>query len=155
MNIYPTNVFVTGPLFDTTVWETLFLYTFKYSVYICSLLSSFYTISILLCYNMIFVDFLKGSAIEGLKRPLKKWKMLVAQSCLTLCDPRDCSPPLLCPWGFSRQEYQSGLPFPSSGDLPDPRTKPSSPALQAGSLLSEPPGKPSETSMKLVKSIDS
>ena len=42
---------------------------------------------------MIFVDFLKGSAIEGLKRPLKKWKMLVAQSCLTLCDPMDWSPP--------------------------------------------------------------
>ena len=35
---------------------------------------------------------------------------------------------LLCPWGFSRQEYWSGLPFPSSGDLPDPGTKPGSPA---------------------------
>ena len=38
----------------------------------------------------------------------------VAQLCLTLCDPMDCSPAtLLCPWGFSRQEYWSGLPFPS------------------------------------------
>ena len=36
--------------------------------------------------------------------------------------------------GFSRQEYQSGLPFPSSGDLPDPRIEPTSPALQADSL---------------------
>ena len=44
--------------------------------------------------------------------------------------------------GFSRQEYWSGLPFPSPGDLPDPRIEPGSPALQAGSLLSEPPGKP-------------
>ena len=37
------------------------------------------------------------------------------------------------------QEYWSGLPFPSSSDLPDPEIKPGSPALQADSLLSEPP----------------
>ena len=42
---------------------------------------------------------------------------------------------------FSRQEYWSGLPFPSPGDLPDPGIKPRSPALQADSLPSEPPGK--------------
>jgi len=44
--------------------------------------------------------------------------------------------------GFSRQEYWSGLPFPSPGDLPDPGIKPGSPALQADTLTSEPPGKP-------------
>ena len=44
---------------------------------------------------------------------------------------------------FSRQEYWSGLPFPSPGDLPDPGIKPGSPALQTDALLSEPPGKPS------------
>ena len=44
--------------------------------------------------------------------------------------------------GFSRQEYWSGLPFPSPGDLPDPGIKPRSPVLQADALLSEPPGKP-------------
>ena len=43
---------------------------------------------------------------------------------------------------FSRQEYQSGLPFPSPGDLPHPGIKPGSPALQEVSLLSESPGKP-------------
>ena len=43
--------------------------------------------------------------------------------------------------GFSRQEYGTGLPFPSPGDLPDPGTKSRSPALQADSLLPEPPGK--------------
>ena len=43
---------------------------------------------------------------------------------------------------FSRQEYWSGLPF-SSGDLPDPGIEPRSPTLQADSLPSEPPGKPS------------
>jgi len=42
---------------------------------------------------------------------------------------------------FSRQEYWSGLPFPSPGDLPDPGIKSGSPALQADSLPSEPPGK--------------
>ena len=44
--------------------------------------------------------------------------------------------------GFSRQEYWSGLPFPSPGDLPDPGIKPGSPALQADALTSEAPGKP-------------
>ena len=43
---------------------------------------------------------------------------------------------------FSRQEYWSGKPFPSPGDLPDPGTEPRSPIFQAGSLPSEPPGKP-------------
>ena len=42
--------------------------------------------------------------------------------------------------GFYRQEYWSGLPFPSPGDLPNPGTEPRSPALQADSLPSEPPG---------------
>ena len=69
--------------------------------------------------------------------------VLVAQSCPTL---------LQSPWTvarqdplsmkFSRQEYCSGLPFPSPGDLPDPGIKPRSSALQADSLPSEPPGKP-------------
>ena len=46
--------------------------------------------------------------------------------------------------GFSRQEYWSGLPFPSPGDLPDPGIKPRSPTLQADALISEPPGKPKD-----------
>ena len=43
---------------------------------------------------------------------------------------------LLCPWGFSRQEYWSGLGFPLPGDLPNPGTEPRSPVLQVDSLLS-------------------
>ena len=43
--------------------------------------------------------------------------------------------------GFSRQEYCSGLPFPSPGELPNPRIEPGSPALQTDALPSEPPGK--------------
>ena len=42
---------------------------------------------------------------------------------------------------FSRQEYWSGLPFPSPGDLPNPGIEPGSPTLQADTLPSEPPGK--------------
>ena len=43
---------------------------------------------------------------------------------------------------FSRQEYWSGLPFPSPRDLTDPGIEPRSPALQADALPSEPPGEP-------------
>ena len=46
--------------------------------------------------------------------------------------------------GFSRQEYWSGLPFPSPEELPDLGIEPGSPALRAGALPSEPPGKPRE-----------
>ena len=51
--------------------------------------------------------------------------------------------------GFFRQEYWSGLPFPSPGDLPDPGIEPRSPALQADALTSEPPGKPNRSEVKL------
>ena len=44
--------------------------------------------------------------------------------------------------GFSRQEYWSGLPFPSPEDLPNTGIEPGSPTLQADALPSEPPGKP-------------
>ena len=43
--------------------------------------------------------------------------------------------------GFLRQEYWSGLPFPSPGDLPNPGIKPTSPALAGGFFTTEPPGK--------------
>ena len=49
---------------------------------------------------------------------------------------------LFCPWEFSRQKYQSGLPYPPLGDLPNPGMEPRSPTLQEDSLLTEPPGKP-------------
>ena len=53
-----------------------------------------------------------------------------------------CSPQAPLFMGFSRQEYWSGSPFPSTGDLADPGIEPMSPALQAYSLPSESPGKP-------------
>ena len=66
---------------------------------------------------------------------------LVAQVCLTLYDPIDCSPPDPPSREFSGQEYWSGLPCPSPVDLPNPGMEPRAPALQADSLPYEPPGK--------------
>ena len=59
---------------------------------------------------------------------------LVTKLCPTLASPWTvaCQAPLSM--GFSRQEYWSGLPFPSSGNLPDPGIEPMSPALQADCL---------------------
>ena len=48
------------------------------------------------------------------------------QSCPTLCNPMDCSPPGSCVHEILWQEYQSGLPFPPPGDLPNPGIKPAS-----------------------------
>ena len=53
----------------------------------------------------------------------------VAQSCLTLCDPMTVAYQAPLFMGFSRQEYWSGLPFPSLRDLPNPGIEPGSPSL--------------------------
>ena len=58
------------------------------------------------------------------------------------CNSLDCSPPDSSLHGISRQEYWSGLPFPSPKDLPSPVFKLRSPALQVDSLPTELPGKP-------------
>ena len=58
------------------------------------------------------------------------------------CNSMDCCHQVALSIGFPRQEYWNGLSFPSLGDLPDTGIKPGSPALQAESLPSEPPGKP-------------
>ena len=52
---------------------------------------------------------------------------------------------------FSRQKYWNGWPFPSPRGLPHPGIEPGSPALQADSLLSEPPGKPSVSNRGNIK----
>ena len=51
---------------------------------------------------------------------------------------------------FSRQEYWTGLPFPSPGDLPDPGIRPGSPTLRADALPSEPPGNPMEMKVDVI-----
>ena len=79
---------------------------------------------------------------------------LVTKSCLTLATPwtAACQAPLSM--GFSRQEYCSGLPFPSPGDLPDPGIEPGSPALQADSLLTELQGKPHVNLSSIIRVKD-
>ena len=67
--------------------------------------------------------------------------VLVAQSCQTVEHHGILS------MGFSRQEYKSGLPCPSPGNLPNPGTEPRSPTLWADSLPSEPPGKPQDSEL--------
>ena len=62
---------------------------------------------------------------------------LVAESCPTLCDPMDCSPPGSSVHGIPRQEYWSGLPFLSPGDLPDPGIEPGAPTLQADCFFNQ------------------
>ena len=115
---------------------------------------------------------------------MEERKVLVIQSCLTLCDTMACSPSVdyspgilthqqsesashsalhvqlfATPWTvahqaprsmqFSKQEYWSGLLFPSPGHLPDPGIEPGSPTLQADSLLSEPSEKTLATYSRL------
>ena len=65
----------------------------------------------------------------------------VTQSCLTLVTPWTVARKVPLSMGFSRQEFWSGLPFPSPGDLPDPGIKPMSSAWQADSLPTELGGK--------------
>ena len=79
-------------------------------------------------------------------KPLKAWLHILSDKLLSRVKL------FVIPWTvahqappsmeFSRQEYWSGLPFPSPGDLPDPGIELRSPALRADALLSEPPGKP-------------
>ena len=62
---------------------------------------------------------------------------------------------LLCSWDFSTQEYWSGLPFPTPGELPNPGTEPVSlgfPAWAGGIFTTAPPGKPSEEYLSIIYS---
>ena len=71
------------------------------------------------------------------------WIVLVAQSCPTVVTPWTVALQDPLSMGFSRQQYQTALSFPSLGDLPHLGIKPGSPALDVASLPSEPPGKSS------------
>ena len=69
-------------------------------------------------------------------------EVLVTLLCPTLKTPGTVAHQAPLSMELSRQEYWNGLLFPSPGDLPNPRTEPGSPALQADVLPSEPPGEP-------------
>ena len=66
---------------------------------------------------------------------------LISKSCLTLLRPHGLQPAKSLSMGFPRQEYCSGLPFPSPGDLPSPGIKPVTPVSAGRFLTSEPPRK--------------
>ena len=68
--------------------------------------------------------------------------MLVAQSCLILCNPMDCRPPGSSVHEILQARILEWVGIPFSRDLPDPVIEPRSPASQADSLPAEPPGKP-------------
>ena len=118
---------------------------------------------LILCYNgMRLLGTLEGvilfCMLEG-HESLAEWWLLVdrseseseaTQSCPTLFYPMDCSVPSCLSMGFSRQEYWSGLPFPTPGDLPNPGIEPGSPTLWADALPSEPPGKFQMTEAKMT-----
>ena len=70
---------------------------------------------------------------------------LVAYSCLTLCDRSDCSPPGSSVHGILPARILEWVTFSFPGDLPDPGTKPRSPAWQEDSLPTKSPGKPQVT----------
>ena len=67
---------------------------------------------------------------------------LVTQLCPALATAWTVAHQAPLSMGFSRQEYWSGLPFPSPGDLPNSGVKPMSPALAGGFFTTVPPGKP-------------
>ena len=90
------------------------------------------------------IDLLQYSTIQPIVLAEDCVLCSVAQSCLTLCDPKYCTRQTPLSMGFSRQESWSGLPCPPPGDLPNPGTEPMSPsssALAVGFLTSKPPGK--------------
>ena len=77
--------------------------------------------------------------------------MLVTQSCLKLWTVAHKAPLSM---EFSREEYWSGYPFHSPGDLPEPGIEPGSPALQADSLSSESPGNMNNSFFKFLFYIE-
>ena len=79
--------------------------------------------------------------------------MLVAQSCLILCDPMNYSPSGFSVRGILQVRILKWVAIPFSRDLPDPGIEPRSPALQADSLPSEPPGQPLYTIISLLKAL--
>ena len=110
--------------------------------------------------NHLFPNLLSEVTLVAWSQPwweylyLGNWKMLyIYINAMCLCASSLSRVRLFAtPWtvahqtplsmGFSKQEYWNGLPCPPPGDLPNPGIEPRSPALQADSLLSEPPGKP-------------
>ena len=146
-------IYITVSLFNVHT-EVVFRYCFC-SKCVCFFLSKF-------CTSWVF-DRKRGEYEKNLSFPscfchhfpfssVFSWS-LAHPLCLWMCYLLSCVRLFVTPWTvahqaplsmeFSRQEYWSGLPFLSPGDLPNPGIRPWSPVLQGDSLPSEPPGKPS------------
>ena len=111
------------------------------------------------CFTMLISAVQWSESAIGMHRPLPSWTTLrlpaipsmqakSLQSCLTLCDPMDCSLPGSSVLWVLQASMLSGLPFPLPGDLPDPGIEPvslASPALIGGFFTTMPPGKHSRT----------
>ena len=82
--------------------------------------------------NLAYITFLRHGIRNG-----GGLGVLVTKSCPTLAIPWTVAHQAPLSMGFSRQEYWSGLPFPSPGNFPEPGIEPGSPALQADSLPTE------------------
>ena len=85
-------------------------------------------------WNLIFLFFLDINWLCTMLKSLSRVQLFVT--------PWTVATKFLCPWGFSRQEYWSGLSCPPSGDLPNPGTELLSPAFTGVFFTTEPPGKP-------------
>ena len=93
--------------------------------------------------HMYLIDFIvQQRPIQHCKAIMKKVKVQSLTHIGPFATPWTVAHQAPLSMGFSRQEYWSGLPLPSPGCLPDPGIESGSPALQADSLLSEPPRKP-------------
>ena len=94
----------------------------------------------------------KKKAPETTKKEKRRWSHSVVSNSL---GPQGlCNPPGFSIHGISRLEYWSGLPFPSPGDVPDPRIEPRSPSLPAEALPSEPTGNLPRLLKPIIKLTD-
>ena len=83
-----------------------------------------------------------AKVIPEIRRKKRERESEVAQSCLTLCDPMDCSLLGSSFYGIFQARVLEWVAISFSGDLPDPGIEPRSPVFQADALSSEPPRKP-------------
>ena len=90
----------------------------------------------------------------GIAEMRLKVKVLVTQSCPTLRDPINCSPPGSSVHGIFQARILEWLPCPLSGDLPKPGIEPSAPALQADSSPSEPRENPLCPALIAVEAVE-
>ena len=114
-----------------------------------SLVSLFYSCSILSLTDTISRNGIKkyGPNVEEIHRVCILSHVGLSVTSWAVAHPAPFS------MGFPRQEYWSGLSFPTPGDLPDAGIKPVSPALAGGFFTTEPPGKPQKKHTQLIVSF--